>query len=123
MTSAVNSPCCRTMPLSHSSNSVLLPLSSALDKGQLLDVLLEQRPERLLKAPRVPAFEVAQLLQHSLGGRFHRSRTNTCERRLDHGRKARQSLDSCLAAPLPAELSAHKRPTRSDCRFLILGGM
>src|SRR5262245_181201 len=82
MTSAVNSPCWRTMPANQSSKSVLLPLSSALDKGQLLDVPLEQHPERLSEAAQVPRFEIGKRRYNRVGGRLHRCRSKTRESRL-----------------------------------------
>src|SRR5262245_7034138 len=105
-TSAVNSPCCRTMPANLSSKSVPFPLISALDKGELLDVPLEQHPKRLLESCPVPGFEVGERLDDMIGGPIPSGCRKTCKSRLNDGREPSQGLCPRLAFVLPAEFGA-----------------
>src|SRR5262252_6071456 len=101
MTSAVNSPYWRAMPASQSSKSVLFSLISALDKGELLHVSLEQHPERLLEPRPVPDFKVGQRLDDSIGGPIPSWCRKTCKSGLDDRCELRQGLCPRLAVVLP----------------------
>src|SRR5215467_8821412 len=106
---------------SHSSNSVLTPLVSALDKRQLLDRLFQQDPERLLEPTCVPGFEIVECLHNLIDGRHNRIQGQEAKGCLDDWFKPRQGLRARLAIALPAEIGTHYCTPYGNGGFIVLG--
>src|SRR5262245_34325222 len=103
MTSAVNSPCWRTMSASQSSNSV----RSEVNNGHLWEILVEQRIERGAAVRALePALESLQLRHHGRRPAVLLRAEAACHRRA-HGLQLGQDRIVRLAGAGPADFLAY----------------